>query len=258
MRARSGFSKAPMTEADPGVTVLHRDAHLLVLHKPAWLPTTAPDDGPCLVTEARGLDPDAPRVHPTSRLDSETTGVVIFARTRRATRALLAARKQGQYRRVYVALAAGNPPDAAGTWTWGIARDRRDPRRRVAVDEGHRRDDVQHASSEYRVAGRLPSACVLHVWPGTGRTHQIRVHAARAGVPLLGDVYYRGPRRRVLDDGTVVTARRVMLHCAAVGVPHPVDGRSMRFHAAVPADLRNLWHGLGGGDGPLEPRLEEA
>lgn len=243
-----------MVEADPGVGVLHRDAHLLVLHKPAWLPTTAPDDGRCLVTEARALDPDAPRVHPTSRLDSETTGVVIFARTRRATRALLEARKQGLYRRVYVALTPDCPSDPAGTWTWGIARDRRDPRRRVAVEAGHRRGDVQHAASEYRVAGRLPSACVLHVWPGTGRTHQIRVHAARAGLPLLGDVYYGGPRRRVLGDGTVVTARRVMLHCAGVTVPHPLDGRSMRFQAAVPDDMRNLWRNLGGDDEPLEAR----
>lgn len=240
-----------------GVRVLHRDAHLLVLSKPPWLATTAPDGGPCLVTVARELDPDAPRVHPSSRLDTETSGVVVFARTRRATRALLEARRRAAYRRVYLAVASGRPEPDPGAWRWSIARDPRDPRKRQAAPEGTAEGKrVLPAESLYRVAACAAGACVVHVRPQTGRTHQIRVHAAAAGVPLLGDVYYGGPRRTVLADGRVVTARRVMLHCAAVAVPDPVTGAPHVFRAEVPDDLRSLWAGLGGAAAALEASVE--
>lgn len=240
--------------AEPVVRIVWRDPHLLVLDKPPRLPTTAPDGGPCLVAIANRLDPDAPRMHPTSRLDAETSGVVVFARTQRATRALIDARRHGTYRRVYVALVAGRVEPAAGTWSWPIARDPSDPRKRTAADEGEgaRAAGAQDAASEYVVAAATPTASVLHVRPRTGRTHQIRVHAARAGVSLLGDVHYGGPRRCVLADGSVVTARRVMLHCAAVAVPHPVSGDRMVFRSEAPADLSKVWTDLGGDPSALE------
>ncbi|MFW6050111.1 MAG: RluA family pseudouridine synthase [Myxococcota bacterium] len=240
--------------AEPAVRILHRDDQLLVLYKPPGLPTTAPDGGPCLVNEARALDPQAPRVHPTSRLDAETSGVVVFARTRRATRRLLDARRRGAYRRTYVALAGECPGPSAGTWRWSIARDARDPRRRVARPEGEVSGRaVQVARSAYRVVEAAGLGCALHVWPETGRTHQIRVHAAQAGAPLLGDVHYGGPRRRVLSDGTVVTARRVMLHCARVSVPSPGSGVGQAFRARAPEDLVAVWEALGGSVASLEP-----
>lgn len=240
-----------MTVADD-VRVLHRDAHLLALYKPSGLATTAPHGGACLVDVARRIDPDAPRVHPTSRLDAETTGVVLFARTRRATRALLAARRAGAYRRAYVALLGDAPAPPTGVWDWSIERDARDPRRRRAGPRGTPADlrRGKPASTAYAVAARTDLICVLHAWPRTGRTHQIRVHAAAAGCPLLGDVYYGGPRRRTLPDGSVATARRVMLHCALVVVPHPLHGRPVAIRAEMPGDLCALWSSLGGTNAP--------
>jgi 23S rRNA-/tRNA-specific pseudouridylate synthase len=233
---------------DDDVPVLHRDAHLLVLHKPAGLPTTSPPGGPCLVDVARRLDPDAPRVHPTSRLDAETTGVVLFARTRRATRALLEARRAGAYRRVYLALVARAPDPPSGHWTWSIERDPRDPRRRRAGPEGEPTPGWggKPAHTDYRTVACTELGCVLEARPRTGRTHQIRVHAAAAHCPLLGDVHYGGVRRRVLPDGAVVTARRVMLHCAGVAIPHPDTGLPVQYRCDPPGDLTRMWAALGG------------
>src|SRR5262249_52082411 len=155
---------------------------------------------------ARDLDPRAPRLHPTSRLDAEVTGLVTFARTERATEALLKARRRGDYRRRYLALAAVAPEPSVGLWPWPIALDPRAPRKRIATSGERERP----AETEYRTGVVLPLVTVLHLFPRTGRTHQLRVHASRAGSPLLGDVHYGGVRRVVREDGRVVTVRRVM------------------------------------------------
>ena len=213
-----------MARPTPGVEavrVVHRDAHLLVLIKPPHLPTTAPDEGPCLVKLARELDPEAPRLHPSSRLDAEVTGVVTFARTRRATKALLEARKAGLYRRLYLGLASPGPTPDAGRWDASIALDPRDPRRRRAGDG----EGARQAATRFEVAERRPlvegELALLRLFPETGRTHQLRVHAAAASAPLFGDAPYGGPKRLTLASGRVVSARRVMLHCAEVRDPWP-------------------------------------
>jgi 23S rRNA-/tRNA-specific pseudouridylate synthase len=222
--------------------IVHRDAHLLVLSKPPFLSTTSPDGGDCLVARAEALDPDAPRLHPTSRLDREVTGLVTFARTKRAIDALLEARRRGAYRRLYVALAAATPEPREGLWSWPIARHPRDKRLRAA---GPGRD-AQAAETAYRVAGESAASVLLHLYPHTGRTHQLRVHAAAAGAPLLGDTDYGGARRLVLDDGRVRTAERVMLHCACLELPHPATGAPLRLEAPVPDELARLFVGTGG------------
>ena len=119
------------------VTVVHRDAHFLVLSKPPRLPTTHPTGGDCLVRRAATLDPDAPHLHASSRLDAEVTGMVTFARTKRANEALRRARHEGRYGRLYLALAmAPDAPTLAEAWTEAIAMDPADPRRRRAVPAG--------------------------------------------------------------------------------------------------------------------------
>lgn len=227
--------------------VVHRDEHLLVLEKPALLPTTSPDESDCLFSRARALDPAAPRLHATSRLDSEVTGLVTFARTQRAIDATLEARRRGAYARLYLALSAAAPDPLEGEWTWPIARHPRDRRLRVA-GEGR---DPQAAATRYLVAARASSAVLLHLFPRTGRTHQLRAHAARAGSPLLGDTAYGGARRVVLGDGRVRTADRVMLHCARVELPHPGSGELVVFRCEVPADFAKLWQNLGGDSSAL-------
>jgi len=247
-RRRPGMSSRPERSARDAVRVVHRDRELLVLEKPAGLPTTSPDDGPSLVALAHELDPSAPRLHPTSRLDSDVTGLVTFARTARATRALTEARASGRYARCYVALVAGVVAEAGGTWTDAIGLDPRDARRRVAVAEGARGARVQVAATAWERRSSAGGVSAIHARPRTGRTHQIRVHAAHAGLPIFGDTAYGGPSRVVLADGRVVTARRVLLHCARLRLPDVERGGDavLELESPLPEDLVKVWGALGG------------
>jgi 23S rRNA-/tRNA-specific pseudouridylate synthase len=231
-----------ITSAAP--TVVHRDADLLVLDKPAGLPTTSPDGDNCLASTARVLDPGAPRMHASSRLDAEVTGLVTFARTDRAIEALTAARRQGTYGRFYLALASRAPEPERGEWQWEIAKDPRNPRRRIAQRAGSGRG--AHASSRYEVLCTLSHAVLLGLRPETGRTHQLRVHAAEAGAPLLGDKHYGGPMRVVLADGRVLRAARVMLHCARLTLPAIASAEPLTLTAEVARDMSELFAQLGG------------
>lgn len=241
-RRRVHFSA--MLGASMQLTVLFRDAELFVVDKPPRIATTSPDGKNCLTELAQRMNRGAPRVHPTSRLDRDVTGVVIFARTDRAITALLEARASGSYRRRYEALLSGAVAEDAGRWTWAIAIDPRDKARRITLDPGQTGERLQAASSRFEVIARAPLATRASLFPETGRTHQLRVHAARAGHPLVGDVAYGGPKRVVRPDGSVVTANRPMLHCALVEVPHPATGEPMRFEAKVPDDLESAWSAI--------------
>lgn len=233
--------------SDPGpVRVLHRDAELLVLDKPSGLPTTHPSGGDCLVARARELDAGAPRLHASSRLDAPVTGVVTFARSGRAIEQLLAARRTGRYHRGYLALAAAAPEPAEGVWQRAIAIDPRDKRKRAAVDDDAR--GAKPARTRYRVLARADGAVALWLEPETGRTHQLRVHAADAGVPLLGDRQYGGAPRLVRADGRTAAARRVMLHCARVELTLEERGEPRLLESPLPEDMRALWEAAGGGE----------
>lgn len=246
--------RAPLTPAD--VRVVHRDAHLLVVHKPPGIPTTSPSDDELALTHlVARLDPEAPRLHATSRLDAEVSGLVTFARTRDANAALLAARREGTYRRLYLALVAKAPTPPEGRWQAALAIDPRDARRRVVVEDpgalpAERR--AREAATRYEVRAVAPAAALLALHPETGRTHQLRVHAAHAGSPLFGDVMYGGERRLVRDNGRVVTARRVMLHCAALTLPDVQRrGEVLRIVSPVTDDFSAAWVGSGGELGAL-------
>ncbi len=232
--------------ADDEVAVVHRSRDLLVLSKPTGLPTTHPRGGDCLVARAATIDPDAPKLHASSRLDAEVTGLVTFARTRAGNAALLEARAKHHYRRLYVAIAQVAAPlsrAGAGVFEQGIAIDPDDPRRRIAVDRGAGR--AQSARTRFAVAAHAGDFALLYLWPETGRTHQLRVHCAAADAPLLGDVHYGGVRAITLGNGRRVTARRTMLHCAALDVPDGAEKRA-RLALAPPRDVRDVWRKLGG------------
>ena len=223
------------------VRVVHRDDHLLVLYKPPGLPTTSPDGRNCLVERAADLDPSAPRLHPSSRLDADVSGLVTFARTRRATRALLDARRGGVYVRVYTGIAAAVPSPDEGVWDGPIGIDARDKRKRAVAGA-----TAKPARTLHRVIDRAAGGtCLLELRPHTGRTHQLRVHAAHAGAPLLGDTVYGGPKRVTLPDGRVVTARRVMLHCTALSIPDVAAGTgTLDLREELQEDMRRVWDAL--------------
>jgi 23S rRNA-/tRNA-specific pseudouridylate synthase len=231
--------------------IVYRDSDLLVLNKPSGLPTTSPDGERCLTSCARELDPDAERLHASSRLDADVTGLVTFARTTRAIAALTAARAAGSYRRFYLGLASQLPDAISGEWRWAIARDPREPRRRIALPEHTAKAD--HAHTLYTVLGKLEPGALLSMRPQTGRTHQLRVHAARAGVALFGDKHYGGPIQLVQSNGRVLRAARVMLHCARLELPGIASQAELVVEAPLPSDMRDLFAALGGSDAWLDP-----
>ena len=229
------------------VSIVHQDEGLLVLYKPSGLATTSPDQSDCLVARAAALDPDAPRLHATSRLDAEVSGLVTFARTKPAADELREARAQGRYHRRYIALTLSLPESMErapeGEWTWPISVDPRDKRKRVAGAGAQEKA----SRSRYAVHERLAYGAVLHLFPQTGRTHQLRVHALAAGAPLFGDRVYGGPTRATRADGRVVTARRTMLHCAQLTLPNVSAGRAappLDLHCAPPRDWVSAYRGL--------------
>jgi len=246
----------PKPAPEPAIAIAHRDAHLLVLIKPPGLATTSPEGerGRSLAAIARRMDPDAPHMHPSSRLDRDVTGLVTFARTDRAIEALLAARREGRYARTYLALVAGAPAER-GSWEWGIAIDPRDAKLRIALEPGGTGERAQEARSRFerRAVARDERASLLALFPETGRTHQLRVHCARAGYPILGDTSYGGAARVVLDNGRVISVRRPMLHCARLTLPDVARGGSIELAAPVPDDLARAWEQLGGEAAALVP-----
>lgn len=239
------MGRAPRSELV--VSVVHRDAALLVLAKPSGLPTTTPDDSDCVVRRAQALDPDAPRLHATSRLDAEVSGLVTFARTPAAAEALRQARAEGRYGRRYIALTLTPPVTDLGVWDDPIAVDPRDRRKRIAGSGAQEKA----ARSRFAVHQRLLYGALLHLFPETGRTHQLRVHARAAGAPLFGDRVYGGPTRATIGDGRVVSARRTMLHCAALSLPNVAAGEGLlEVRLAAPRDFVAAHKGLGGTGDP--------
>lgn len=226
------------------IEIIHRDEHLLVLNKPSGLATTAPDGGDCLMRRAQKLD-DSPFLHATSRLDLPVSGLVTLVRTRQANEALMDARARGAYRRLYLGLSA--PVESLGSpWAEPLGLDPHDPkRRRVYINGAPKNARCQDARTHARIAASSELGSLLHLVPKTGRTHQLRVHAAHHGAPLLGDTRYGGLARVTLSNGRVLAARRTMLHCSAVDLPQP-DGEVLALRAPPPADFSSLWQALGG------------
>jgi 23S rRNA-/tRNA-specific pseudouridylate synthase len=229
--------------------IVFQDADLLVLDKPSGLSTTSPDGENCLAAFAKRMDPKAARMHASSRLDAEVTGIVTFARSDRAIGALLEARKAGAYERTYVGLASKPLEPPCGEWRWAIGQDPRDARKRVALLQDAEAGSQAH--SRYQTHAPMnEGACVL-LFPQTGRTHQLRVHVAKAGAALFGDRHYGGPAQVTRSDGRVIRARRVMLHCTRVVLPM-FDGTGQRvLEAEIPADMRAFFRELGGDEAAL-------
>ncbi len=237
--------------SEPAIVVAYEDDHLVVVVKPSGIATTAPAGGASLTRALERKRRGA--LHPTSRLDAEVTGLVTYAKTKRAIAALREARAEGRYGRGYLALATSAPEPAEGVWEASIAIDPRDASKRVALPSGGSGQRVQHARTTYRVRACAEQGVALWLTPHTGRTHQLRVHAAHVGSPLLGDVRYGGPKRVVRPDGRVLGARRVMLHCAWLRLPRAEGGAPLELGCPVPADFADLWSSLGGDPAALEP-----
>jgi len=216
--------------------VIYEDAALAVLNKPAGL-VVHPAHGHEAGTLWNGLMARYPELAtwPTEegwpglvhRLDRDTSGVLLVARTPEARDALRAQFKAAQVSKVYLALVIGRPEHERARIDSPIGRDPRE-RKRLAVLEGGRQ-----AITDYGVLEYLGDYTLLEVHPLTGRTHQIRVHLAAIGHPVVGDRVY-GPGRQKLR------LRRLFLHAAELTFRHPVTGQEMTFNAPLPGELEEV------------------
>lgn len=237
---------APVSEDRPqpmDLAVVHQDADLLVIDKPAGL-VVHPAAGNRAGTLVNGLlhhDPALaalPRAGIVHRLDKDTTGLMVVARTPAAHRALVEQLQARSVHREYRALVRGRVT-AGGTVDAPIGRHRTD-RVRMAV-----REDGRPAVTHYRVLERLRAHSWLRVYLETGRTHQIRVHMARIGHPIVGDPVYGGRQGPPAGAGAEAVAalrafRRQALHAARLALVHPRSGEPMAWESPLPADLAHL------------------
>jgi 23S rRNA pseudouridine1911/1915/1917 synthase len=241
---------APAEGHEGEVVVLARQGELLALWKPAGIPTI-PDHGgsshTLLAHAARIADMPIDAVHPTSRLDRDVSGVVIFALSPEAAARLAKAREDGTYARRYVAIAARAPATERGVWDARIGR-AKDPRKRQV--NGREPTD---ARTRFTVVATAPGGqALLAVVPETGRTHQIRVHAGHANAPLLGDRVYGGPPRLTLAGGKVLALERIALHCLHVAAC------GLTATAPVAPEMTSMWAALGGDPSAWERAAEIA
>jgi 23S rRNA pseudouridine1911/1915/1917 synthase len=226
----------------------YEDADLLVLDKPAGLvahPAAGHRDG-TLVNALLHHAPELatlPRAGLVHRLDKDTTGLLVVARSLQAHAALVEQLQARRIERDYLAVVNGVPV-AGGTVDAPIGRHPVD-RQRMAVTPGGK-----PAVTHYRVLRRFRAHALLRVRLETGRTHQIRVHMAHIRLPLLGDPVYGGRPR--LPPGAsprciavIQNFRRQALHAERLALTHPVTGERLEWGAAIPADLAELLAALG-------------
>lgn len=202
--------------------ILHLDEALIVADKPAGLPTVPGrpvELHDCLWHRVRERVPDALVVH---RLDMATSGLVLFARGIEAQRSLGRAFAQREVAKTYEAVVSGELADETGEIDLPLAADWPNrPRQKVDAKTG------KPSLTRWRVLSREPGRTRLALAPLTGRSHQLRVHLAAIGHPILGDTLYA-------DAPATAAAPRLLLHASALAFAHPLDARPLRFESAPP------------------------
>jgi tRNA pseudouridine32 synthase/23S rRNA pseudouridine746 synthase len=205
---------------DLPLVILHEDAAIIVVDKPAGLltvPGKLEGRQDCLVTRLQAARWDALTVH---RLDCDTSGVIIFARTRQAQGFLGQEFEQRRAEKTYVARVRGEVPGDQGRIDLPIGSDWDYRPRQKVTPEG------RPAVTDWQVIGRHAGETRVRLTPHTGRSHQLRVHLLALGHPILGDQIYA--------PETLPDHPRLMLHAETLALHHPVTGQIVRFHAPVP------------------------
>jgi len=226
--------------------ILFEDSQVIVLNKPADLvvhPGAGNREGTlvsALLHHCRGTlsgigGVERPGI--VHRLDKDTSGVLVAAKTDAAHQSLAGQFKGRSIEKYYQAFVRLGPKGEAGSWTDAIGR-HRVQRQKMSV----RRSGGREARTDYKTLQRWPTASLLELRIFTGRTHQIRVHCAAAGCPVLGDAVYGRPGSLEKEAGIA----RQLLHAARLVFAHPVDGRRMDFKAPLPADFSKLKRYLDG------------
>jgi len=265
----------PVPEPDQPLTLIHADRHLVVVAKPAGIPTQPirPGERGTLASAVVARFPDCLRASPdprdggfVQRLDRDTSGVIIAARSRKAWEQIRASFRKGAVEKTYLALVAGSPPESFVVEYW-IAPYPGDKRRVIAVPSNTvPPEDALSARTEVKVLRRFTAHALVAATTRTGRRHQIRAHLAAAGYTLLGDPLY-GPTEHGASGeltpaageptpaGTEDTApeartalalpqglslARHLLHASRITLPHPEHGGLVTFEAPLPDEAERI------------------
>jgi RluA family pseudouridine synthase len=206
--------------------ILHSDDHIIILNKPAGLPVL-PDgwesDAPYLV---KLLEEELGKIFVVHRLDKFTSGVMVFAKTAEAHRALNIQFEKHTIEKVYHAITVGTPPWDEKTTKFPL-RANVGHKHRTMVDNRH----GLRSETRLKVLKRGQANVLLEAMPMTGRTHQIRVHAYALGYPLLGDVLYSAPETDIIA--------RPALHAYSLTFTHPETNERVTFTAPYPHDFKD-------------------
>jgi 23S rRNA pseudouridine1911/1915/1917 synthase len=241
--------RASALEPEPveGLRVAFEDEHLLVVDKPAGV-VVHPSAGHAHGTVVHGLlsqaieggeEPERPGI--VHRLDRDTSGLLVVARSDEAHRRLQRLLRRRELRREYLALVRGRPRSRAGRIEAPIGRDRRDPTRH-SLDTATPRDAV----TTFEVLELLPAHALLRVALETGRTHQIRVHLAAIDLPVAGDPTY--------GASGDLDLRRQFLHAERLAFPHPFTGKQVDVSSPLPPELARALDMARTGDAPAPER----
>jgi len=234
---------------DLPIEIVHEDDHLLVINKAAGMvvhPAPGHRSGTlvnALLWHVPNIEGVGGRARPgiVHRLDRDTSGLLVVAKTDAAHRDLSEAIKARRVKRFYLAAAWGHLAESPVVVEAPIGRDPRDRKRMAIVDDG------RNATTRFEVRERWLRADLLHVALKTGRTHQIRVHLEHVGHPVIGDATYGlgwerglgGPTRRWVDE-LARRMKRQFLHAAELRFRHPATREEMSFESSLPPDLARI------------------
>lgn len=175
-----------------------------------------------LANPPKGFDTSMPRAGLVHRLDRETSGVMVVAKTQEFQAEMVSLFSNREVHKTYHSIACGEVPDNEGTIDVPIGR--------VAGGKIKASDVGREAVTDYKVLERKNGFTYIELYPRTGRTNQLRVHLSWLGYPVLGDWLYRG-----------ATADRLMLHARRIEFNHPLTGKKLKFEAPVPDDFLAAW-----------------
>jgi 23S rRNA pseudouridine1911/1915/1917 synthase len=225
--------------------IIFEDTHLMVVDKPPGL-VVHPAPGHYCATLVNGVLFHCPdlegvggEIRPgiVHRLDKDTSGIIVVAKSGIAHKELSAQFKYRKVKKEYLALVWGQMPSTIGKIEFDVGRHPKD--RKIMSVHSHR---GRHAETHWIIKESYPRACLIKLDLKTGRTHQIRVHCAAINHPVLGDKTYGKNRMAIVTkkDGSEKKIQRHMLHAWRIRFEHPVEKKIMEFQAKIPDDMKEI------------------